>query len=516
MILIRCVRPPIRRCSIQALLCTRIPQPQPKKYFCSTSSRQLTTAELTPLILSSLRANSQRLWNDIHQTAQFGIGNRYGDGEHETGLNRLALTHDDKLAREWFASTTRSLGCSLYTDQIGNQFAIRPGQTSHPHSQSTTNNDTDNDTDASKPHNEIPATFAGSHLDSQPQGGRFDGVLGVCSGIEMLRVLNENWIETAGPVGVVNWTNEEGKRWRRSMMGSGVWAEPDSLSKVLELGDEDGGRSVKSELEGIGYNGGVKASWEDGMRMAGHFEVHIEQARRLERKEEKVAVVSGAQGYKWFTITAKGVEAHAGATPWEDRTDAGLWAMEAVTSLVTKIKKCGGLATVGCFEVSPGSVNVVPGGARFTVDIRHEDQKELEELCGRFMIDILQSHKGRLKSETGNVIDFEVKLDFESKAMQFDETAMGCIEESAKSVTGKEEITRLVSGAGHDSVNTAKHCPTAMIFVPCRDGITHNIKEWCSEEDCAIGASVLLQSVLKFDKWRHEHGDLQEERFQSP
>ncbi len=358
--------------------------------------------------------------------------------------------------------------------------------------------------------NGVPATFAGSHLDSQPQGGRFDGVLGVCAGVEMLRVLEENWIETEGPVGVVNWTNEEGSRWRRSMMGSGVWAAggKEELKRVWGL--IDGGRhgnerTVKEELEGIGYLGDLSASAREGIRMAGHFELHIEQARRLERAKQKVAVVSGVQAYRWFTVTVKGKEAHAGATPWEDRADAVLWASKAVVEVSEIVMEKGGLATVGCFEVKPGSVNVVPGEVKMTLDVRAASDGQLENIVSTVQL-YLQTLK--VQGETGVELTFHIEQDFESKAVEFHQIAMGLVEESAKSVTEKEEIPLLVSGAGHDSVNPAKYCPTAMIFVPCKDGITHNIREWCSEEDCAVGASVLLQSVLRFDHWRHTQGHL--------
>ena len=466
--------------------------------FSTTPNQNLRSSELTPSILSSLSANSSRLWSDIHSTASFGIGNSYGDAPEQTGLNRLALTKSDKLARDWFTATTQNLNCTVFVDEIGNQFAIRPGLHSY----------TDQNPNAGGKFglellNGTSATFAGSHLDSQPQGGRFDGVLGVCAGIEMLRVLEENWIETEGPVGVINWTNEEGKRWRRSMMGSAVWADgtKEELTRVWGLIDD--GRTVRQELESIGYLGEIKADAAKGVRMAGHFEVHIEQAKRLERAGEKVAVVSGVQGYRWFTITVTGNEAHAGATPWEDRADAGLAASKAVVELSKIVKDAGGLATVGCFDVKPGSVNCVPGEVKMTLDVRNESDQTLETIVQKVK-HYLQELKAT--NETGIGCDFDMKQDFESKAMQFDPIAMACIEESAKAVTKKEEIPLLVSGAGHDSVNTAKHCPTAMIFVPCKDGITHNIREWCSEEHCAVGASVLLQSVLRFDQWRQKQG----------
>jgi hydantoinase/carbamoylase family amidase len=462
--------------------------------FSQSSVRQVRSTELTPALLSSLRANPARLWKDIHSTAAFGIGKAYGPSSEETGLNRLALTKTDQMARDWFTKTTQELNCKIFVDEVGNQFAIRPGLASY--------------SDESPSHAgkfgldilNVPATFAGSHLDSQPQGGRFDGVLGVCAGVEMLRVLQENWIETEGPVGVVNWTNEEGKRWKRSMMGSGVWADGtnEGLQKCWNLVDETSGTTVKQDLEKIGYLGDLKASATDGVSMAAHFELHIEQAKRLETMQKKVAVVTGGQAYKWYTITVKGREAHAGATPWPDRADAMLWASRAIWEVSNMVKGLGGLATVGCIDALPGSVNVVPGEVRMTLDIRSETDGQLE-LIERRVKSLLSTWKG----QQGEV-EFDISQDFHTKATSFHPIAMGFVDESAKSVTGEGETPYLISGAGHDSINTAKHCPSAMIFVPCRDGLTHNIKEWSTEEDCAIGASVLLQSVLRFDQWRHQ------------
>lgn len=431
---------------------------------------------------------------------KYGVGSRYGEGPEETGLNRLALTSTDKEVREWFTSTTESLGCKVFVDEIGNQFAIRPGLKSY----------TENHGESGKAGLNIlnvPATFAGSHLDSQPQGGRFDGVLGVCAGIEMLRVLEDNWIETEGPVGVVNWTNEEGKRWKRSMMGSAVWSDgtKEALQSTWALEDTDeagNAVTVKKELESIGYVGSMRASAIDGIKMAGHFELHIEQGKRLERANQKVAVVSGVQGYKWLTVTIIGEEGHAGATMWEDRSDAMLLSSLLIQRISAEIRQQGGLVTFGCLEALPGSVNVIAGKVRMTVDVRFGTKKDLEkgvETINQLLHDTLAStpRSARLR--------YEVKQDFANDPMEFDPFAMTCVKESANSVT-EDDPPALISGAGHDSVNTAKHCPTAMIFVPCREGITHNVREWCSEEDCAIGASVLLQSVLRFDAWRHQQG----------
>ena len=449
--------------------------------FSASAIFNLRTNELQESHFKSLRADASRLWSDIHSTAQFGTGKRYGDGPEQTGLSRLALSQADKQARDWFVKTTKDLGCDMQIDKIGNVFAVRKGL-----------------------RNDVPPTFAGSHLDSQPNGGRFDGVLGVCAGVEMLRILDENWIETEGPVGVVNWTNEEGARWRKSMMGSGVWAGVNSLKEIYGLKDKDG-VSVEEALRSIGYKGDVGLG-QDEVKMAGHFELHIEQGKTLERQQKQVAVVDGVQAYKWFTITVEGREGHAGATALEDRADAMEYCAKMIGGFYKLAKHHQGLVTIGTINIEQGSVNTVPGKVTITLDVRHRDDAELEKLI------VQLENAGRAALDTHSV-NFRVtwQEDFASKAVTFNETAMRCVRDSAKNVLdaneGKvvdlsinHEVPSMTSGAGHDSVNTNLHCPTAMIFVPCKDGVTHNPEEWCNTEDARVGTDVLIQSVLRFDR----------------
>ena len=451
------------------------------RYFSSTPFHRLRSSELTESNLSSLRAKSARLWSSIHDTAAYGTGTRYGSDEFSTGLSRLALSKSDKDVRDWFVSTVTSLGCDVQIDKIGNIFATRRGL-----------------------NNDVPATFVGSHLDSQPNGGRFDGVLGVMAGVEMLRVLDENWIETEGPVGVVNWTNEEGARWKKSMMGSGVWAGKSGLEEVLARTDEEG-VSVEEALQGIGYNGETGVG-EQRVKMAGHIELHIEQSKVLEREDEKVGIVEGVQGYKWFTVTVNGVEGHAGATGWEDRSDAMHAAAELIMGLMRSGQRHGGLVTVGTMNIPGASVNTIPGKVVLTVDVRHKDQAELEKLV-KVLKDLAGGVAGHGKKR-GAGLSIDWKEDFASDVVKFDKQAMQCVREGAKNVLGDGKNPRLMtSGAGHDSVYTNFHCPTTMIFVPCRDGLTHNPKEWCSEEDAKVGTDVLIQSVLRFDQLRQKQGD---------
>ena len=432
------------------------------------------------------------------------------------GLSRLSLTDEDKSARDWFISTTESLGCKTHVDQMGNIFAIRPGL------------------NRSK-----PATYVGSHLDSQPSGGRFDGVLGVAAGVEMLRVLNENWIETEGDVGVVNWTNEEGARFPVSMMGSSVWAGRIPIDRAWDVKSVSSGvsdASVKEELERIGYLGDVSCDrGPKGTPMGAHFELHIEQGPKLEKAGHKIGVVEGVQAYKWFTVTITGRESHAGTTDFESRGDALYFAatfLEKVRKFAQSLK---GLATVGIMNVSPGSVNTVPGQVTMSLDLRNPVDRGLSRTIKKLMewIELVNTgtapaHEQR-SNTTGGVptplnpteverfaklyanpltrIRIDMKEDFSSNATTFSADAIKCIQDSAVSLVGEEKIQRITSGAGHDSVCSSMHCPTGMIFVPCKDGVSHNPSEWCEEEDCATGANVLLHSVLRMDRLRKERGD---------
>lgn len=462
----------------------------------SASRLLLRTTELAGPDLGKFRVNGDRLWDTIHSTAQWS--ERRGtpadnDDMTTVGLTRLTLSEEDKRARDWFVSTTEALGCKTHVDQVGNIFAIRPGLNS----------------DVAHP----APTFAGSHLDSQPSGGRFDGVLGVAAAVEMLRVLNENWIETEGPVGVVNWTNEEGAKYPISMMGSGVWAgripldtawSATSLSSNAAVGPVT---TVKEELEKIGYLGREPASFAHGVRLGAHFELHIEQGPKL--KSSQVGVVQGVQAYKWFTVVVTGRESHAGTTDFANRADA----LHAAATLVTVVREIaeqhGGLATVGRLALSPSSVNTVAGEVRMSLDVRHPSDQSLGE-----MVDMIEASCRQISSQgKGNhltEISIRMHEDFSSKATKFDPEAIACVEASAAAVLGEDHESRtqrMTSGAGHDSVCTNVHCPTAMIFIPCKDGISHNPREWSEKEDCAIGADVLLQSVLRMDKLRKERGD---------
>ncbi|KAK4937674.1 hypothetical protein LTR10_021747 [Elasticomyces elasticus] len=461
--------------------------------FSSTPCIRLRTSELFQSGLENLKVNPDRLWDTIHSTAQWTEPRSTpADDIRTAGLARLTLSQEDKQARDWFVETTKSLGCRTYVDQIGNIFAIRPG---------LNNGDT-------------PATFVGSHLDSQPSGGRFDGVLGVTAGIEMLRVLNDNWIETEGPVGVVNWTNEEGAKYPVSMMGSGVWSGRIPLDTAWNVKSVTPGpvTTVRQDLERIGYLGSIPASYNGGIPIGAHFELHIEQGPKLEASEQKIGVVQGVQAYKWFTMTVTGREAHAGTTDLEHRSDALHTAAHFMLEVRSIARELNGLATVGLLTVSPGSVNTIPGQVKLSLDIRHPSDDGLSEMVERIqtLCQWYATHASSRSGRPGPMVTMEE--DFSSNAVLFHDEAIKCVEESATNVLGaghESLMQRMTSGAGHDSVCTNMHCPTAMIFIPSKDGISHNPSEWSEKEDCATGASVLLQSVLRMDKLRKDRGDFE-------
>ncbi|OAP55280.1 hypothetical protein AYL99_10253 [Fonsecaea erecta] len=477
--------------------------------FATSRCLLLRTTELDGPKLSGLKVNSARLWDTIHSTAQWTSATKPKTGDIKTeGLSRLALGDEDKCARDWFIATTQSLGCKTHVDQMGNIFAIRPGLSSSSRS-------------ANRPG--APATFAGSHLDSQPSGGRFDGVLGVAAGIEMLRVLNDNWIETEGDVGVVNWTNEEGARFPVSMMGSSVWSGRVGLEKAWGVRSVSPGlpqATAGDELRRIGYLGDVPCyrDGKPGTPLGAHFELHIEQGPKLERAKQKIGVVEGVQAYKWFTVTITGRESHSGTTDFENRADALYFAATFLHKVRKIAESLKGLATVGIMNVSPGSINTVPGQVEMSLDLRNPLDRGLKRMVKKVEDFIQLVNEGdhtdsekvsRLKDNPLTKIRVEMKEDFSSDAITFNPEAIQCIEESALAVLGGDttKLQRMLSGAGHDSVCTNVHCPTGMIFVPCKDGVSHNPSEWCKEEDCAVGANVLLHSVLRMDRLRKERGD---------
>lgn len=429
--------------------------------------------------------------NAIHTGCEFGAAHRYGTASNETGMDRLSLNDDDKKIRDWFISQTEALGCNTKVDQMGNLFAVRPG----------TNHDE-------------PPIMMGSHLDTQPTGGRYDGILGVNAGLEVLKVLHEANISTHSPIGVVDWTNEEGARFPMMAVASGVWADAVPLEIAWNLAEvspsEDGKkRSMKEELTRIGYLGQLPASHIFNP-FAAHFELHIEQGPILEDEMRKIGIVKGVQAFKWFNITVSGRDTHAGTTPFNARMDSMLCAAKLVVASNKIAKENDGLATTGILNAMPGSINTMAHTVTFSLDIRHVDDGKLSDIesqCRDAFSRIATS-----ESEKGCKVSWELLVD--SPAVVFHDDCIACVSASAEETVKELEVTAsdgrmcipMISGAGHDSCYTNRRCPTSMIFTPTREGVSHNPREFCSDEDCALGAQVLLGSVLRYDEMLRAKG----------
>ncbi|KAF6817910.1 hydantoinase/carbamoylase family amidase [Colletotrichum musicola] len=441
--------------------------------------------------ITNLKVSQEGLAALLHESCQFGAAHRYGKASIDTGMDRLSLNDDDKKVRDWFMARAKSLGCETFFDEMGNLFAIRAGRNPA-----------------------APPVMMGSHLDTQPTGGRYDGILGVVAGLEVLRVLEESGYETEGPVGVVNWTNEEGARFPKMAVSSGVWAGAIPLQTAWDLREvtphAGEARSMKEELDRIEYAGERAASYLTNP-FAAHFELHIEQGPILEDEKQKIGVVEGVQAFKWFNITVKGRDSHAGTTPLYARKDPVLCAAKLVVAAEAAAREAGGLATTGIFTAEPGTVNTMAHTVTFTLDVRHVEDETLAKLVSR-----CETEFARIAAEDsglGCTVEWEMLVD--SPAVRFHPDCIAAVEASAAEVlsryggesgAGAGEERRLwrpmISGAGHDSCYTNLRVPTSMIFTPTREGISHNPTEFCSAEDCALGADVLLGAVLRYDKLR--------------
>jgi beta-ureidopropionase / N-carbamoyl-L-amino-acid hydrolase len=404
---------------------------------------------------SALRINGERLWSSLMTLAAIG-------GTQRGGCNRQALTDEDKAGRDLFVSWARSLGCVVSVDEVGNIFAARAGD------------------DAS-----LPPVLMGSHLDTQATGGRFDGVYGVLAGLEVLRTLADQRIATRRPIEVASWTNEEGCRFAPAMLGSGVVAGTYSLNYAYERKDK-AGRTFLGELERIGYRGVAPAR-----RRAFHamFEAHIEQGPILDESATTIGVVTGIQGAYWLDVTLEGVACHAGPTPMEMRRDpwrAACPIIEGAFALAADHAPWA-RATVGDVKASPGSRNTVPERLVISVDLRHPDTQVLEGMVASFR-SLVESVAARHNIGSG------IEQVWHMPPTAFDRRLVDLVESAAGDLG--LACQRMVSGAGHDSLHTAQFAPTAMIFVPCAGGLSHNEAEEASPADLVAGANVLLHAVL--------------------
>ncbi|GBR26441.1 M20 family metallo-hydrolase [Gluconobacter japonicus] len=410
------------------------------------------------MIHSNIRVDGDALWADLMETARFG-------GTPKGGIRRLTLTQEDRQVREWFAATCEKLGCVITVDTMGNMFARRPGQ------------------DAS-----LPPITMGSHLDTQPTGGKFDGILGVLGGLAVLRALHEAGHGTRHPIELINWTNEEGSRFTPPMMCSGVFAGVFTEQEVLDKRDRAGAR-FGDELVAIGYRGEEPCGDHP---IAAYFELHIEQGPILEVENRVIGAVSGVQGMRWYEVTVKGKDAHAGSTPMPMRHDALLAASKMVVALseVAQANAPAAVGTVGLIENRPNSNNVVPGETFFTVDLRHPEDAVVAAMEKDFIARFKQI------AETEGVT-LEIVSIWDAPAVHFDTRCVEMVTESARQM-GYDPLP-IVSGPGHDAAYMARVAPTAMIFVPCRDGLSHNEEESITESEAEAGANVLLGAVLRAD-----------------
>ncbi len=401
------------------------------------------------------RIDGRRLWDSLMQMAEIGA-------TAKGGVRRLTLTDVDRRGRDRFRALCEQAGLTVRVDAIGNMFARRAGRDP----------------------NRLPV-LVGSHLDSQPSGGKFDGALGVLGGLEVMRTMNDLGVTTEAPIELVNWTDEEGSRFGHSLMGSGVWAGVFPIDTMNALSDTEG-VTVGAALDQIGYRGPAPAT---AFPADAYFELHIEQGPILEREGKPIGIVTGAQAQVWYDAVATGQESHAGTTPPEARRDALVCAARVIDLVDRMMRTRGdaGRGTVGQMQVLPNSRNVIPGEVRFSVEFRHPDEAEVDRLDAQFPRDA-----GFIARDCG------VKLDitrlFRIPAQPFDPVCIDLVRQAA--VRLGYPAREIVSGAAHDAVYVARHVPTAMVFTPCKDGLSHNEAEDMLPEQAEAGCQVLFEAVL--------------------
>lgn len=400
--------------------------------------------------------NSKRLQKWIRDFAKIG-------GTPKGGVHRLTLTDLDKQARDLFVELAEEAGCSIKIDSMGNIFARRSGED-----------------------NTLNPILIGSHIDSQPLGGKYDGIYGVLAALEVIYSLNDHKIKTDRPIDVVSWTNEEGARFAPAMIGSAIFSRLMPVNEGWACKDASG-KTIKDELTKIGYAGKDNFSQ---YKIHASLELHIEQGPILENNNELIGIVTGAVGQKWYDIEFTGVASHAGTTPMEVRQDALLGLAEAVIRVnqIGKEEMPEGRATVGMVKTIPNSRNVISNKACLSVEFRHPSERGLDRMNQKLSVKIKEiAEELNLKYSINQILSFP--------PIHFSDT---CIE-TVRQVTHhlKYSCREIVSSAGHDSCNISKIAPTSMIFIPCIKGISHNEEEEIKPEWMSAGANVLLNSVIK-------------------
>ena len=403
----------------------------------------------------NFRVNGDRLWESIMEMAKIGPGVAGGN-------NRQTLTDDDAKGRELFKSWCEKEGLAMGLDTMGNMFARREG------------------TDP----NALPV-MVGSHLDTQPTGGKYDGVLGVLGGLEIIRTLNDLDIKTKHPIEIVNWTNEEGTRFAPPMLSSGVFASMHSEEWAYNREDSEG-KKFGDELKRIGWRGEEPVGER---KLHAFYELHIEQGPILEDENVDIGVVTHGQGLNWLQVTLVGKESHTGSTPMPKRVNAGL-GMARITQLVDEIALSHAphaVGAIGHIDVYPNSRNIIPGKVVFTVDFRHPNKEVIQD-----MEDRMRKGAADIAEKIGLTMDIEKVGNFDP--VEFDKDCVEKVRDAAKTL-GYSHMN-IVSGAGHDACWINRVAPTAMIMCPCVDGLSHNEAEEITKEWSTAGADVLFHAVV--------------------
>jgi N-carbamoyl-L-amino-acid hydrolase len=416
--------------------------------------------------MHNLRTDPTRLWDSLMATAAIG-------GTAKGGICRLTLTDRDREVRAWLQAEAEAIGCAVLRDDMGVMFARRTGKRA-----------------------DVAPIAIGSHMDTQPTGGKFDGNLGVLAALEVLRTLHAAGYETFAPVELINWTNEEGARFSPPMLASGVFAGVFAREWAVSRTDAEG-QSFGAALDAIGERGGERCGTHP---LSAFFELHIEQGPILDAEGVDIGAVTGVQGMRWFEVTVTGQEAHTGATPMHLRRNALLGAAHLVEKVeaIARAHAPLAVATVGSMRVKPNSPNVVPGEVLLTVDLRHPEAG------------VLAAMEAELDAALGAACDplglsVACAKIWDQPPVAFDTQCVAAVRGAAAACGFS--VRDMVSGAGHDAAYVARVAPTAMIFVPCRGGVSHNEAEFTSQEQCAAGAQVLLQTVLDYDRWLCERYD---------
>ncbi len=409
--------------------------------------------------MTTLNIDGQRLWQSLMDLAAIGATPKGGNA-------RLALTALDGQGRDLVTGWMRDAGLTVTVDQVGNIFGRRAGR-----------------------NNDLSPVMTGSHIDTQPTGGKFDGCFGVLAGLEVMRTLNDHGVQTEAPLELAIWTNEEGTRFVPVMMGSGVFAGVFPLEVALNATDTAGKR-VADELEAIGYAGKLPVG---GRPVGAYFEAHIEQGPILEAADNVIGVVTGSLGLRWYDVTVTGMEAHAGPTPMPLRRDALYGATHVMQEVIRIANDFAphGRGTVGVVNVHPASRNVIPGAVTFTVDLRHQDAEQLKVMDARFRAACAALAEGKT---TGTALDVKIEDVQYFAPTPFAPELVGHVRVEAQARGFSHQD--IVTGAGHDAVYIAGVAPTAMIFVPCKDGISHNEVEDARPEHLEAGANVLLGAMV--------------------